>query len=487
MASIELRDRNDARKFVLQGLWLQQAIYPPAPSLTKDILAWALEIANSGDSLPPVGFVADLGIEVFNLDRGEKRAQIDLEQMPGLPAYLRRTYEDHVLGRIYRDSFFERAGHALRKYDRKQDWALGLTFLIRQVRRHSRVTGVLLSPSILRTMRDLPEREILDEGRRSLEADGLMALLESCYQSMVEAFRNTAEILLEADVRALENGVALQPESQQLAHEQVMLAAKLLSDELPSRKLTPLAGRHEVPTRVLDEDTYPVGGYGSISARGSVESLLHSQLAYMEPLARPDLFDIKYLRDELFYYSRDENQFLRRRRTFLFAFYPDLVQARTKDPGIPYQRIIMLLGLLYAAISKLIDWLSADSLKFVFVFLADGEALPLLHEYGLLKMLFREQIENKSVQILPAQKDGNPAVVLREADLAGLCRMQAERSLCHCLLLSARERNLVLEDVVVTRLIVDDAQPSVLSDIDNIATSPDDWASALERLLKMWV
>ena len=29
---------------------------------------------------------------------------------------------------------------------------------------------------------------------------------------------------------------------------------------------------------------------------------------------RPDLFDIKFLRDELLYYARDENRFLRRRQ-----------------------------------------------------------------------------------------------------------------------------------------------------------------------------
>ncbi|HLW67624.1 MAG TPA: hypothetical protein VKS79_20070 [Gemmataceae bacterium] len=487
MTTIELRDRNDARKFILQGLWLQQALYPPAPSLTKDILEWALEVANAGDSLPPVGFVADLGVETFNLDRGEKRTKIDQENLPKLPSYLQRTYEDYVLGRIYRDSFFERAGHALRKYDKKQNWARGLAFLIRQIRRHTRIPGVLLSPSILRAMRDLQEQEILDEGRRSWEKDGLMPLLETCYQSMAESFRNSAEILLEVDVRALENGVALQPESQQLAHEQVMTAAKLLSDQLPSRKLKPLVGRHEVPTRVLDEDTYPVGGYASIATHGSIESLLHSQLAYMEPAGRPDLFDIKYLRDELFYYSRDENQFLRRRRTFVFAFYPDLVEARTKDPDVPFQRIIMLLGLLYAAIGKLIEWLSDDSLKFVFVFLTDGEIFPLRHEYGLLEMLFREQMDNKSVQILPAHKEDKLVSAFRQADLTDLCRREAQRSLCHCLLMSAQEQSLDTDEVLVTRLLLDEVHPTIGGPADPAALSTDDWAPALERLLQLWI
>ena len=49
---------------------------------------------------------------------------------------------------------------------------------------------------------------------------------------------------------------------------------------------------------------------------------------------------MKFLRDELLYYSRDENQFLRRRRTFVFALFPDLVDARFKDagPAVPADR-----------------------------------------------------------------------------------------------------------------------------------------------------
>src|SRR4029077_16166328 len=126
--------------------------------------------------------------------------------------------------------------------------------------------------------------------------------------------------------------------------------------------------RMEVPTRILDEDTYPVGGFTSIATRGSIESLLHSQLAYMEDEPeRPDLFDIKFVRDELLYYSRDENQFLRRRRTFVFALAADLVSARCKGGDLPYQRGVLLLALLTVIVHKLAEWLSTDALSFQIV------------------------------------------------------------------------------------------------------------------------
>jgi hypothetical protein len=486
MESIELRDLDKARQFLYQGLWLQRVIHPPAPRLVKDILNWGLEIASAGEPLPPIGFVADVGIVAFNLDRGEKKPREQAQPGPELPSVLARTYEDHVLGKIYADWTFERASDALRKYSPGRDWSRGLAFMIRQFRRRAKFTGVLLSPSILRSSREMPEQDVLEEGRRSWEKEGLFPLLETCYRSMVESARRTAEILEEADVRALENGIALQEEGQQLAHEQVMLAAKQLRDELPHYKVKPLAGRHEVPTRVLDEDTYPVGGYASISTRGTLESLLHSQLAYMETDVRPDLFDLKYLRDELFYYSRDENQFLRRRRTFVFVFYPDLVQARFKDPELRFQRVVMLLGLIYAGVAKLCEWLSTDALHFDFVFLTDGESLPLTHEHGLIRMLFREHIENRTMEVFPALKEGKIDKPWTEERMSQHCQARSQRSLCHCLILSTQDQLWDMEETVVSRLVVDGAQPS-LGYCDEEIQPMDDWAPALERLLQIWV
>src|SRR5205823_4133817 len=137
-------------------------------------------------------------------------------------------------------------------------------------------------------------------------------------------------------------------------------------------------------------------GFASLATRGSVESLLQSQLAFMEK-DRPDLFDVKYLRDELLYYSRDENQFLRRRQTFVVALWPELVAARLKDAELPYQRIILVMGWAVALVRRLIDWLSTDALTFRIAFL--GEADGLAAERELLEMILREQIVNGTVAV----------------------------------------------------------------------------------------
>src|SRR4029079_2416416 len=137
-----------------------------------------------------------------------------------------------------------------------------------------------------------------------------------------------------------------------------------IASHFPARPVRPLAGRKDVPTRVADEDAYPVGGHSSCSTKGTSESLLDSQLAFMEPDERPDLFDVKYVRDELYYYSRDENEFLRRRRAFAVVFDPGLTAARFKDPALPNQRIVLAQAVVVAVITALSAWLSSDALRF---------------------------------------------------------------------------------------------------------------------------
>lgn len=475
---VELRDLDDARRFILQGLWLQRVVFPPSPEHVRLSLEWALEIASSGEALPPVGFVADVGILVFNLDRGERRPRPDSQQLPGLPSILGRTYEDHVLGKLYGDWSFEQASDALRRYEKGRNWSRGLAYLIHQFREHAEFLGVHLPPSIVRGMLDQPAEELLSLGRESLQKDGLMPLLEECYQSMVHAARRTPDILGEEAIEALRSGIALAAEGQRLAHQLVIRASNELLRTSPEFKVPPFTGRQEVPTRVMDEDTYPVGGFAAISTRGTVESLLQSQLAFMEGDTRPDLFDLKYLRDELYYYSRDENQFLRRRRTFVFVLFPELVRARFKDPESSSQRIVLLLGLLRAAILRLSQWLSSDSLRFDFLFLHDGTAMPLTHERHLVELLFGDQIENRRVAVMNV-----PSL---DAVIAH-CAERAARSECQVLTLAMRDEPLECEDAVVTRMSFSDANPAVAHGFDAELERQESWPEALERLLQLWI
>src|SRR5436190_21312792 len=159
--------------------------------------------------------------------------------------------------------------------------------------------GVEFAPGIVHALLDAPPDEVLRQVYESLQNDGLdKKYLKPLYQSLIEAARGTAEVLGPEDIIELQHGTALDEEGERLAFRQVVQASIALEAALPRHRVRPLARRLEVPTHILDEDTYPVGGFSSLPNRGRIESLLHSQLAYIEDNDRPDLFDIKYLRDE---------------------------------------------------------------------------------------------------------------------------------------------------------------------------------------------
>ncbi|MBL8792955.1 MAG: hypothetical protein JNM56_03555 [Planctomycetia bacterium] len=478
---VELRDPEQARLFLLEGAQLQR-VAPPTASSLRNSLEWALEAASAGQPLPPLGFIADLGLVAFGLDQGMRGARDSLGGA-GLPAGLARSYEDHVLGKLYADWNFERASDALRRYQGR-DRARGLAFVLGQFRERAGFPGVYLSPGVIRGILETPLDDALVRGGETLLRDGLMPILPELYEALIAAARRLADVLGPEDIFELEHGTALAELGQRVALRQVLQATERLEATLPPHRVRPLAGRQVVPTRVLDEDTYPVGGYSSLSTRGSIESLLYSQLAYMEKDNRPDLFDIKFLRDELLYYSRDENQFLRRRRTFVFALAPDLPRTRFKDAELPWQRIVLLLGLMTAVVRKLSEWLSTDALLFEVLFLDNGEANRLIQERNLLDMVLREPIKNNTV-------------VLEKCDnlehLAEHCGRLARRSLCHCLLVSADSpTEFRANDTTVSWLRVDAATPvlTLAGDTDEEPETDgplEAWGAALQRLLQAWI
>lgn len=451
----------------------------PAPATVRTILEWALEVASSGQPLPPLGFLADLGHVAFGQD-SEQRSREPMA-VAALPLDLLRRYEDHVLGKLYADWTFARAADALRRYEGR-DRARGLAFFVRQLHERNGFPGVELSPGVIKAGLEAPPDELLNLGRDSLQQDGPEPMLVGLYESLIVAARHTAETLDPEDIFELEHRTALDPEGERLARKQVLRAAATLREGLPRHRVRPLTRLKDVPTRILDEDTYPVGGFTSLSTRGSVESLLHSQLAFMEKDERPDLFDIKFLRDELLYYARDENQLLRRRRTFVFVLEPDLDRTRFKDSELRYQRGVLLLALLIETIRKLSEWLSTDALTFRLVFVGEEKDHPLQPEYDILAKIFRDEIEYGTVILEYLPQDA----------VAESCGRWAQRSQCHCLVVGTAAPELIAHDTLVTRLQVAGPRPALGEENEPVQVVEGDdalesWGKALEQVLEYFL
>ena len=476
MSRHELRNPDEARTYLLQSLWLARVVTPDV-STVEAVLRWALEITSEGAPLPPLGFVSDVGYaalgNIRDFDHSSHDAAGEFD-----PSLLRK-YEDYVIGKLYADMTFERGSDALLRYQGR-DRERCLAYLINQLRRRAGVGGAILSPAVIKSLLSQKSDSIMAAAWDAAE-ETVSRLLIDRVAELTEKVRNVGELLGSEDIFELEHGTALHGFGQRLALRQILQAADLLCESLPHQKPPHGSRRHAVATRIVDEDTYPVGGFSSISHKGSIESLLHSQLAFIEPDDRPDLFDVKFLRDELLFYSRDENQFLRQRRSFVFALYPDLAKSRVKDGGLPWQRIVLLLAVVYAAVNRLIEWLSDEALSFDLLFIQETEERKLDDEKMLLETLFREQIDNGTVTIAEATP----------SELRDHCQKCSQRSLTHGITVGARDRLVDVDGILQTRVCM---RSSLLEHgLDDGELSPPDepgiagWQQSLARLLAAWI
>lgn len=492
MATEELRDPDRARRYVQQSLWLSRTLRPSAETVGP-VLRWCLELVGGGGPLPPAGLVADVG--QIALGAFAHGSPVD---PPGCEAPLLRQYEDIVLGKLYVDASFRRGADAvahLPAADRRR----GVAWLVERLLTRAGFSGLAVGPGCLRAMLKTPAERIVAESWQSFAADVDGAeRLAADLRELIARVRRLGDVLAVEDVFEIEHGTALAGFGQRVALRQTIAAAAEFERRLPPRPppAAHRARRGDVASRLPHEDAYPVGGFSSISMHGAVESLLHSQLAYMERDERPDLFDAKLLRGELLYYARDENEFLRRRRRFVFGLDHSLQSVRIKDAGLPWQRSVGVLALLVAAVRRLEKWLGADALTFEFWLPADATdaqqhaaaSCPLAPERQLLEVLLRESIVHDRAKLRDIEPHRLMTAMQREALQGG----------ADCLLVSASERRpgagedqpaQLSASGPLPRLVLPDAGREA-NEPRNAATAGDDpldaWSAALLQLLSFW-
>lgn len=476
MATIqEIRNSEQARAWLLAGLSLARAA-PKDGAAQRQALRVALELVGSGSPLLPLGMVADV-VHLMTASLDESSSAQRTRGASHLAGIIEQ-YEYYVVGKCLADASFDRAAAAIARYQgREQDKALA--FVIDQLRERAGLDGVLVSPAVVRGLLQASESSV---SSAMAEQEGLSAAqhdLEQMYRSLIARVRDVGDLLGKEDLFELEHRTAIAPAGERLALRQTLTARELLLEGVSNRPPRSAARHREVPTRLLDENAYPVGGFTSISTRGTIESLLHSQLAFMErdPQARPDLFDIKFLRDELLYYSRDENQFFRRRRTILFVLYPELRATRLKDAGMPFQRIVLVLGLVLAAIDRLRQWLGEESLRFDVLLLEDN-ARSLAAEHALLQLVLREAIAGgtATVEWLPRSR------------LAEHCAEAARTSLCQAVALLCKPREVNIRQATWAQARLDAPLPALVEGDEvwkSEAAGITAWQETLARLLEL--
>lgn len=481
--AIELRDSKQAQHYLLQSWSLGRAAKLNSTTL-QATLRVALELASEGNPLAPLGFISDL---VSALAGIHQTTAEETWQTPAADSASVRRYEDYVLGKFAADMSLERASDELQKY-KGRDRDRAVAFAVQQAQERAGLPCVLIGPAVIKTILAQSGPALQKMFYEALSDDSAQQLRQQ-WDELIQSVRNSGELLGGEDIFELASGTALSQFGQRLALRQVLQASQHLVVGLPKQKPTGRPRKYEVATNILEEDLYPVGGFASIANRGTMESLLRSELAYMEDGDRPDLFDIKYARDELLYYSRDENQFFRRRVTVLFVLDASLSMTRVKDSSANWQRIVLTLAAIFTLVQTLTEWLASDALQFEVAFLSDLPKGELRSEREVIEMLFRE--ETKAGRL--TMSEVNPA------RLRSRCDELARLSLCHCVLIHAQQAN-KLDDwlevnegpdtssvwkPLLTKFDVSEALPKVAYDEQTYTfeESAEPWREAVRTLL----
>jgi hypothetical protein len=408
------RDRGEASRWLAAGLCLSR-LTAPTEDAVRRVGPWIVAAMGERLELPPAGVVADVGA----LLHGEPLLSRPLRA--GADARLEtavRRYEDTVLGRLGTDARVAAGADAIAKLPADLR-AQGVGIFVSGVLGHIAFDrGWTLQPGVVRAAMHRPAREIVERGFSALrDSAPTRAALADGYEALVRGSQTARQLVSDADLFALENLEVLRTLTQRLAIAQVVEAREELARALPPRIRSTRAGSGSTATSLDDESEYPVGGYSSISTSGTLENLVTSELIYMDPPgsgaapAAVDLFDMRYAEGELLYYTRDEAIFRRRRRVVTFLLGDDLAATRVKDAALPWQRIVLLFGLVMTVIKKLSDDLGGEGLRFRVVFVRESPEQPsaLRGERDLCELALREWRDRGMAEVLEGTLDAEAA------------------------------------------------------------------------------
>lgn len=368
----------------------------------------------------PVIPAPTLAFDLAALLTGERLQPVHPPGVDALKDALRQ-YEDHVLARLVSERRWTPLMEAVASSPKElRAAAVGMTVAM-LLARLGLAGGTGLSQGVVRRLATKPPGEVLDVGRAALHEPQVAARLADGLLLLAKAARRSRELLGDAEVFVVENLAALKGLGPRVALAQLAEVAQVVGEQLPARLRGHVFEDGEAPTALEEDSAYPVGGFSSISTSGSLENLVTSELIYMEQgdveHLRPDLFDVRFVENELLYYARDESVAVRKKRALVLVFDGSLAQARVLDGGERYQRLVWALGSVTALVRKLSQWLDTEALRFELVFPAQKGEQPLAEERGVMELLLREFRERGQLDVVDAED--TLAAVRRARDVHG--------------------------------------------------------------------
>jgi hypothetical protein len=396
----EMRDAAEVERWLALGLAVRRIVPDaaegglPEPS-DDELVGDALRAcANELPTVPPPGVVADIATLLTGARPVTRAADAGGE---ALRAAL-RAYDDDVLVRLRGATRFDDVLAAY-AHAAPADRPAAAALVVGAVCERARFAGVAVSPAALRRALARLRNESGATARAFPDDDPMAQRLSDAYHRLARGARQCRALIDDREVFAVDHLGVLRDLGGRMTAAHIGAAAAAIAQRLPRRlpARRDLRGLRE--TRLGDDSLYPAGGFASITpggaTTGNIENLVVSELVYMEDDEPIDVFALRYVEGELLHYTRDDSVLRRHRHVIGIALGADLDDARVKDRELPWQRLILALGLLVAAIRWLVEQLGDQALTVHLAFPPGA----LAEERQILSLLLEGEIARGTVVI----------------------------------------------------------------------------------------
>lgn len=425
--TLELRDAGDIARWLAAGLAMRRVLPVEAGRDDDERVARAIvACANELSALPPPGVIADLS----SLLAGAPFTAAPFAASDDAVRGAVRAYDDDVLARLIATPRFDDVVAAYAHAD-ERDRGGATALVVAAVCERAGFAGIAVSPATLRralarpiSAGDIAESTsgtIDDAVEAALPHAQLREALADAYQRLARGARHSRALVDDREVFAVDHLAVLRDHGARMTAAHLGAAATAIAGRLPRRLPTRRDLRGLRDTQLADDSTFPAGGFSSITpggaTTGNIENLVTSELVYMEDDPEGgsiDLFSLRYVEGELLHYTRDDSVFRRHRHIIAVALDRGLDALRIKDRDLPWQRLILVLGWLVAAIRWLTEQLGDQALT---VRLAFPPHL-LGEERQILALLLEGEIARGSVEIVEQTADDAAAMIAGVATTA---------------------------------------------------------------------
>ena len=409
MPRTELRTQQEVASWVAAGLCLRRVPTTDVDSSEEATIGQAiLACASELGALPPPGVIADIAVLLGGARLPQASAVLGDDHLKAAV----RAYEDDVLTRLASTPRFDDAIAAYAHLSSTLK-PTAIALVVNAVCERSSFAGLSVSPATLRRALARPKDERDTAGKTELRDSTTVAdRIADAYLQLARGARQSRALVDDRECFSIDHLEVLGSMSRRLAADHINAAAGAITGRLPRRLPAKREQRGIKDTQLADDTLYPAGGFTAItpSSSANIENLVSSELMFMEDGADVvDLFTLRYVEGELLFYTRDDSVFRRHKHVIVFALGPDLAEARVKDAEVPWQRLVLALGMLVAAIRWLTEQLGHEALT---VHLAFPPRI-LASERELVELLLEGEV--KSGTVVVSEKTPDEAVAIAQA------------------------------------------------------------------------